>query len=71
LPSAIGNPFVSAPFNIVVTWNISPAPSQSEAVMSGVCTYWNPFDLKKECVAKANAERTRATAPMMFERGRK
>ena len=24
----------------VVTWNISPAPSQSLAVMSGVCMYW-------------------------------
>ena len=34
-----------------VTWNISPAPSQSLCVMSGVCTYMNPFSWKKVCVA--------------------
>jgi hypothetical protein len=28
------------------TWNISPAPSQSLAVMMGVCTYRNPDSWK-------------------------
>lgn len=35
----------------VVTRNISPAPSQSEAVMIGDCRYRNPSDRKKSWVA--------------------
>lgn len=31
-----------SPIHILPTWNISPAPSQSEAVTMGVCTYRNP-----------------------------
>ena len=54
-----------------LTWNISPAPSQSLVVMIGVCTYRNPADWKNSCVAKARALRIRATAPMVFVRGRK
>ena len=27
-------------------WNISPAPSQSEVVMMGVCTYRKPFSCR-------------------------
>ena len=30
----------------VVTWNMAPAPSQSDAVMMGVCKYTNPLSLK-------------------------
>ena len=43
-PSAVmGRFFIS----MVVTWNISPAPSQSLPVMIGVCTYTNPLSWKK------------------------
>ncbi len=45
------------------TWNISPAPSQSEQVTMGVCTYRKPSCWKKVCVAVASALRMRATAP--------
>ena len=41
----------SAAPSSVVTWNISPAPSQSLCVMSGVCTYRKPFWWKNVCVA--------------------
>lgn len=30
------------------TWNISPAPSQSEAVMMGVCTYRKPLSCRQQ-----------------------
>ena len=44
LPSAVfGMSFKS----IVVTWNISPAPSQSLPVIRGVCTYTKPRSMKK------------------------
>ena len=46
----------------VVTWNISPAPSQSLPVISGVCTYTNPFSWKNLWIAYAQRERTRNTA---------
>mmetsp|Transcript_18601 Transcript_18601/g.33170 ORF Transcript_18601/g.33170 Transcript_18601/m.33170 type:complete len:238 (+) Transcript_18601:1179-1892(+) len=39
--------------------------------MSGVCTYWKPLLVKNSCVAKARAERTRATALMVLLRGRR
>ena len=60
----------SAPLS-VVTRNISPAPSQSEAVRIGVCTYLKPSEAKKACVAWASSERTRETAPKRLLRGRR
>ncbi len=51
------------------TWNISPAPSQSDADRMGVCMYWNPDSRKNWWVAKARALRTRVTAPNVFVRG--
>ena len=43
----------------VVTWNISPAPSQSDPVIIGVCTYLNPRSWKNLCIAYDNAENPR------------
>lgn len=40
--------------NILVTENISPAPSQSLDVIKGVCIYKKPLSLKNLCVAYAN-----------------
>ena len=42
----------------MVTVNISPAPSQSLPVISGVWTYTNPRSWKNLCMANAAAERT-------------
>mmetsp|Transcript_34352 Transcript_34352/g.96852 ORF Transcript_34352/g.96852 Transcript_34352/m.96852 type:complete len:264 (+) Transcript_34352:983-1774(+) len=61
----------STPESSVVTWNISPAPSQSEVVMMGVCTYRKPLDWKKSWVAQLRALRMRATALIVFVRGRR
>jgi hypothetical protein len=46
----------------VVTWNISPAPSQSLVVTTGVCTHKKRFSLKNECVANVSSLLIRATA---------
>ena len=68
LPSALfGTSFRSS----VVTWNISPAPSQSLPVISGVCTYTNPLSWKNWWIAYAIMERTRNTAWNVFVLGRK
>ena len=56
----------SIPLMSVVTWNCSPAPSQSDAVTIGVLTYWKPCCWKKVCVAYASWFLTRVTAPMVF-----
>ena len=50
--------------SIVVTVNISPAPSQSAVVMIGVWMYLKPRSWKNRCVANAHELRTRATAPI-------
>lgn len=55
---------------VVVTWNISPAPSQSEAVIIGVWMYWKPRSWKKRCVAYARLLRIRITAEMVLVRPR-
>ena len=46
----------------VVTLNISPAPSQSDPVISGVCTYTKSLSWKNLCIAYAIRERTLKTA---------
>ena len=53
----------------VVTLNISPAPSQSLAVMSGVCTYKKPLSSKKRCMAWATTLRTLKVAWKVLVRG--
>mmetsp|Transcript_70593 Transcript_70593/g.169125 ORF Transcript_70593/g.169125 Transcript_70593/m.169125 type:complete len:266 (-) Transcript_70593:72-869(-) len=55
----------------VVTWNSSPAPSQSEVVMIGVCTCLNPRSWKKEWIEYASLLRTRRTARWVLERARR
>ena len=65
--SVLGRSFISS----VVTRNISPAPSQSEAVIIGVCTYTNPRSWKNECIAYAATLRTRKTAENRFVLGRR
>ncbi len=55
----------------VVTPNIAPAPSASEAVMIGVCTYRKPRSWKNLWIANDSAFRTRNTAPNVFERPRR
>ncbi len=50
----------------VETLNICPAPSQSFAVMIGVCIQLKPCSWKKLCVAMARQLRTRVTAPNVF-----
>ena len=59
----------SIPLMSVVTWNCSPAPSQSDAVTIGVLTYWKPCCWKKVCVAYASWFLTRVTAPMVLVLG--
>mmetsp|Transcript_11015 Transcript_11015/g.40378 ORF Transcript_11015/g.40378 Transcript_11015/m.40378 type:complete len:320 (+) Transcript_11015:885-1844(+) len=66
-----GKAFCPSPAIMVVTMNCSPAPSQSLAVMIGVCTYTKPRSRKNSCVAWASAERTLDTAPIVFVRGRR
>ena len=53
-----------------VTWNISPAPSQSAPVMRGAWTYMKPDDWKNVWVAYASELRIRMTAPITPVRGR-
>ena len=55
---------------IVVTWNISPAPSASDSVIRGVFRYTKPLSLKNLCMAKAIAWRILSTAPKVFVRRR-
>jgi hypothetical protein len=54
-----------------VTVNISPAPSQSFAVMIGVCAQTKPRPWKNSCTAYKSTLRTRKTAPKVLERGRR
>src|SRR5574344_2630246 len=55
----------------VVTWNISPAPSASEHVISGVLMYTKPRSWKNECTANAIWLRILNTEPNVFVRARR
>ena len=55
----------------MVTWNISPAPSQSLAVIMGVWTYTKPRSWKKVWMAWAATLRTRKAAENRFVLGRR
>ncbi len=55
----------------VVTRNISPAPSQSDPVISGVCTYTKPRSRKNLWMAYAAALRTRKAAAKVLVRARR
>lgn len=55
----------------LITWNISPAPSQSEEDMSGVWMRWKPHDWKKLWVAAASALLILITAPIVLVLGRR
>ena len=68
LPSSVRG---SASGSSVLTRNISPAPSQSEPVISGVCTYRYPLSWKKRWIAWAATLRTRKAHWNRFARGRR
>ena len=56
---------------MVVTRNISPAPSQSLPVMSGVCAYTKPRSVKNLWMPWAATERTLNAALKVLVRGRR